>query len=390
MKRHIGIHYLNHPKHLFFTLAFIAGGVFGIVYSVQAYPELFKTEVFMSNASEIKPDDSVAVDFSNPVFQDGYADIQVREENDSPDQKEDISVFWENSNRKLVIKPKYLWKVGSRYKIILPEGRNKMFIEVPSQELGFSTIKFPKIKSISPSNGEKDVVLEIEDPITVDFEESTENFSVKFSMEPQSELTYRTSENKTQFKILPKEKMKEGTLYTVKAYIKYISDKEENYKEIFSSSFTTKPPASSTWEKDFTLRLEQAKKFTPAQITSGKYVDINLSQQIMCTFEDGKLLDCYLVSTGKRGMETPKGQFSIRNKAVRVWSKKYGLYMPYWNAVASDGSFGIHELPEWPGGYKEGANHLGTPVSHGCIRLGVGPAKIVFDWADIGTPVVIY
>jgi lipoprotein-anchoring transpeptidase ErfK/SrfK len=64
--------------------------------------------------------------------------------------------------------------------------------------------------------------------------------------------------------------------------------------------------------------------------------------------------------------------------------------MPFWMAVAADGKFGIHELPEWPGGYKEGANHLGIPVSHGCIRLGVGPAKQVYDWTEVGTPVVIY
>jgi lipoprotein-anchoring transpeptidase ErfK/SrfK len=64
--------------------------------------------------------------------------------------------------------------------------------------------------------------------------------------------------------------------------------------------------------------------------------------------------------------------------------------MPYWMAIVPGGKFGIHELPEWPGGYKEGANHLGTPVSHGCVRLGVGPAQTVYNWADIGTPVVVH
>jgi lipoprotein-anchoring transpeptidase ErfK/SrfK len=51
---------------------------------------------------------------------------------------------------------------------------------------------------------------------------------------------------------------------------------------------------------------------------------------------------------------------------------------------------GIHELPEWKNGYKEGANHLGTPVSHGCVRLGVGPAAKVYGWAEVGTPIVIH
>ena len=90
------------------------------------------------------------------------------------------------------------------------------------------------------------------------------------------------------------------------------------------------------------------------------------------------------------GMETPRGQTKIYNKYPRAFSRSYGLFMPYWMAIAADGSRGIHELPEWPNGYKEGANHLGIPVSHGCVRLGVGPAKFVYDWVQIGTPVVIY
>ena len=110
----------------------------------------------------------------------------------------------------------------------------------------------------------------------------------------------------------------------------------------------------------------------------------------MSIFENGKIVDAFMVSTGKRGMETKKGEYTIHNKNPRAWSKDYGLWMPFWMAVAPDGSFGIHELPEWPSGYKEGANHLGTPVSHGCIRLGVGPAKFVYDFTTVGMPVIIY
>jgi lipoprotein-anchoring transpeptidase ErfK/SrfK len=89
-------------------------------------------------------------------------------------------------------------------------------------------------------------------------------------------------------------------------------------------------------------------------------------------------------------MNTPKGEFSIQNKTPRAWSNKYKLYMPYWQAITPSGEYGIHELPEWPGGYKEGANHLGTPVSHGCVRLGIGAAERVYAWTEIGTPIIIY
>ena len=141
---------------------------------------------------------------------------------------------------------------------------------------------------------------------------------------------------------------------------------------------------------NFSVQIEQAKIYTQPKILEGRYIDINLSGQILSVFEDGKLLDSYLVSTGKKGMETPRGTHAIISKCSRVWSKKYGLFLAYWMAITPRGSFGIHELPESPDGDKEGANDLGMPVSHGCIRLGIGPAERVYNWAEIGTPVVVY
>lgn len=120
----------------------------------------------------------------------------------------------------------------------------------------------------------------------------------------------------------------------------------------------------------------------------GKYIDITLASQKLCTIEGENILNCFTVSSGKPSMPTPKGTYAIQNKNPRAWSSKYGLYMPYWQAF--NGAYGIHELPEWPGGYKEGQDHLGTPVSHGCVRLGIGDAASVYGWTDIGTPVYIH
>jgi len=120
----------------------------------------------------------------------------------------------------------------------------------------------------------------------------------------------------------------------------------------------------------------------------GKYNDINLATQRLCAFEGQDNRGCYTISSGKPSMPTPTGTFHIQNKNDRQWSAKYGLWMPYWEAF--NGDYGLHELPEWPGGYKEGQAHLGRPVSHGCVRLGVGDAKTIYDWTEIGTPVYIH
>ena len=70
--------------------------------------------------------------------------------------------------------------------------------------------------------------------------------------------------------------------------------------------------------------------------------------------------------------------------------------------------YGLHALPYWkvrPGNRIEGEvkdgrlytngklyedyAHLGKPMSHGCVRLGIAASKVLYDWATNGTPVTI-
>ncbi|MFA6047249.1 MAG: L,D-transpeptidase family protein [Parcubacteria group bacterium] len=384
IKKHVGTHHITSWKVFVFVLSIMAAGVFGSAYSIEAYPQVFKTEIAMENRENVKPLDPIVINFSQPVMTQNYSTgIKVLPETE-------MEYTWENSGKKLIIMPKNFWRPETQYTLSLPDGKNAMLAGIDAQDITFSTIKFPRVTKIIPEDSAKDVALDIEDPIVVNFDQSTEGFFLKFSLTPDSPMSYKNNEDKTQFKILPQEKIKEGQEYKLVIYAKFSKDTDDNYREIFRSSFSTLPPEPLSWEKDFTARLEQAKRFTKAKIEEGKYIDVNLEAQVLSLFENGKIVMSSMISSGKRGMETTKGEFTIHNKAPRVWSKRYGLYMPYWMAVASDGSFGIHELPEWPGGYKEGANHLGIPVSHGCIRLGVGPAKQAFEWTDVGTPVIIY
>lgn len=128
--------------------------------------------------------------------------------------------------------------------------------------------------------------------------------------------------------------------------------------------------------------------FTPGKY-EGKYIEINLSEQRLYRFEGSNLIASHQVSTGKWSMPTPIGEFTINNKVGRAYSRRYNLYMPFWMSFVGS-EYGIHELPEWPDGTKEGQGHLGTPVSHGCVRLGVGEAEETYNWAEIGTPVYVH
>lgn len=117
-------------------------------------------------------------------------------------------------------------------------------------------------------------------------------------------------------------------------------------------------------------------------------VEINLKKQTMSFFVDGHHWREFSISSGKPSMPTRVGEYKIVNKIEKAWSKTYGLYMPFWLGL-DRGSIGIHELPIWPNGYREGSDHLGVPVSHGCVRLGIGAAEYVYNHLEVGDVVII-
>jgi lipoprotein-anchoring transpeptidase ErfK/SrfK len=234
--------------------------------------------------------------------------------------------------------------------------------------------------------------MDMEEPITVTLDRPADDFFIKLDLLPRDDEVAEANGDRTVFKFLPKNKLADGTSYKVTVSARPAGDEDvaENYKILANSSFRTNDPPPLNPRASLATRVAQALTGTPPKILTGKYIDVSLKSQVMVIFEDGKALDSYPVSSGKAAMPTPPGNYQIHNKAPRAYSKEFSLYMPNWMAFVADGKMGIHELPEWPGGYKEGANHLGVPVSHGCIRLGVGPAKRVYDWAEIGTPVIVY
>lgn len=367
-----------------FIITLLALGTLGIIFSVKAYPQTFATEVKLDNIErEINPEEHLVMNFSEPMLTESVTTgIKIIPEMEATYQ-------WEDSNKKLTIKPKKSWKPETGYRIIIRGARNIMFIE-SDVEFSFKTITYPRVKSVIPQNGEKDVIIGIEDPIKIAFDKSLDDFQVKVSIDPSEILTYQLGEDKELLDLLLKSTFKEGKNYSVDVYIKHKSEEESGYRKIHSTSFTTKVFPRELQKLSVGDRLALVKQRTEPKVREGKYIDINLKEQVMVIFEGGSALDAFLISSGKRGMDTPQGSFKVFNKHPRPWSKKYSLYMPYWMAIVGSGLFGIHELPEWPSGYKEGQNHLGIPVSHGCVRLGVGPAERVYNWAEIGTPIVIH
>lgn len=127
----------------------------------------------------------------------------------------------------------------------------------------------------------------------------------------------------------------------------------------------------------------------PNPVKLPKRIEINIGKAQELSYFLGEVrMGKFLVSSGVPAMPTPKGHFTVTKKSIKAWSS-YGLWMPYWMGL-DIGRFGIHQLPYWPDGRVEGEDHLGSPASHGCVRLGKEGAEFIYDWVEIGTPVFIY
>jgi len=365
------------------AMAILVFGLGGILWSVFFYPGMFASSASFEDKNRLSLGDPLLVKFSGAMIPQTF-DGKI-----SVFPQADLRLKWQNHNRELVIYPAKDWKPETKYRISINGARNIVLAKL-NFDFVFQTNNYPQVESLFPAEGARDVELDIEDPIVVNFKESLDDFWIKIAADAPMDLENQFDLEKNKMLIIPKKELEKGKKYSFSVLARGKNESDESYRNIFNFSFETKPDPPKIWEKDFALRLDQAKKYTEIRFTEGKYIDINVKSQVMTIFENGQALDAYIISSGKRGMDTPQGTFSIANKFLRAWSKKYGLFMPFWMAIVPSGDFGIHELPEWPSGYKEGVNHLGTPVSHGCVRLGVGAAERVYNWAVIGTPVVVH
>jgi lipoprotein-anchoring transpeptidase ErfK/SrfK len=121
-----------------------------------------------------------------------------------------------------------------------------------------------------------------------------------------------------------------------------------------------------------------------------KFIDVDLSKQLLSYWQGGVKIGQYLISSGKEFSPTPKGTFTIFKKRAKVrmsWyygpdnPRNYDLPNVPW-VLSFKGPYTIH------GTYWH--HNFGHPMSHGCVNMRTPEAKIIYDWAPIGTPIIIY
>lgn len=169
-----------------------------------------------------------------------------------------------------------------------------------------------------------------------------------------------------------------------------------NYEEIFTPVIIANGDAAPLAEKPERAEAE-TKPETPSQGTSEaapvvfrtdappdgeRWIEVIVSEQKLIAWQGDTPVFETIVSTGKPGFATIPGEFRIYVKYDKTRMRGPGYDTPDvpWTMYYYRG-FAIH------GAYWH--NNFGTPVSHGCVNLRVPEAKALYDWASVGTRVVV-
>lgn len=107
-------------------------------------------------------------------------------------------------------------------------------------------------------------------------------------------------------------------------------------------------------------------------------VYVDLGRQLASVYRNGVRMGVSTISSGKPGYETPNGVFTILEKDKDHRSRTYdNAPMPYQQRLT------------WKGVALHAGNLPGYPASHGCVRLPMDFAKLLFATTSMGGTVVI-
>ena len=129
---------------------------------------------------------------------------------------------------------------------------------------------------------------------------------------------------------------------------------------------------------------------TPTPLTD-KRIEVDISEQHFYAYEGDRLVYEFVCSTGAHFSPTAPGRYRVLDKIPMAYASTWNLQMPYWLGIYWSGTLenGIHALPILSNGQILWDGYLGQRVSYGCIILSTEAAKIIYDWAEVGTPVII-
>lgn len=121
-------------------------------------------------------------------------------------------------------------------------------------------------------------------------------------------------------------------------------------------------------------------------VALARHITIDLGEQRTYLYENGQVVNSWLVSTGTAENPTPAGDFTV---FAHTRMQDMGCYegapyctedVPWITWFAKD--IGFH------GTYWH--NNYGNRMSHGCVNLPIDLAKYVYDWSPVGLEVSVH
>ncbi len=126
-----------------------------------------------------------------------------------------------------------------------------------------------------------------------------------------------------------------------------------------------------------------------------KYIEITLSTQTMIAYlKGGQAVGSWKVTTGNQYHPTPTGTWLVHGKSAitRMTGGTpgvdyYDLPNVHWVTWFKGGGYSIHEA-YWRSSF--GGMDYTWNGSHGCVNSPIGVAQFIYDWAPVGTPVIVH
>ena len=111
-------------------------------------------------------------------------------------------------------------------------------------------------------------------------------------------------------------------------------------------------------------------------------------QRVFLCGEHGAILKTYSCATGS--YYPTVGIFQVSEKIPSAKSlfdeSRFSFFTVFQNSEKG-AKVGFHSIPVFPDGRLAGG--LGQPNSHGCVRLAYEDAKFLYEWAGLGTKVIV-
>lgn len=179
-----------------------------------------------------------------------------------------------------------------------------------------------------------------------------------------------------------------AALQTGKQYEKYVEF--QIYQVVEAEGYEWYEAGPGEWIPSLKSRRLVVDTTVPEGVDNNRWISIDLYNQTLAAYEDGRLVFAALVATGSGELYSDPGLYYIYEK--RELEQMQGSYtsdrsdfyslegvpwtMYYNHAQAIHGIY-------WPAS-------LGFTQSHGCVNMFPGDAHWLFNWADLGDWVYVH